>query len=167
MHLRGKSFRYEATWPDGDRETLLNVPSYDFNWQTAYRLQEPRPIAKGTKLQAFASFDNSSNNLANPDPTATVSWGDQSWDEMLIGYFDVATPRTADGESPLMNELRRQLAGIDASELLQRLDSNRDGVLQREEFPARLRDRFDRLDTNRDQQVSVEELQQGLDRLRR
>src|SRR5487761_1870259 len=87
MHLRGKSFRYEAEYPDGRRETLLDIPHYDFNWQLRYRLSEPKLLPKGTRLVCTAHFDNSADNLANPDPTQPVRWGDQTWEEMMIGYF--------------------------------------------------------------------------------
>ncbi|HET6879425.1 MAG TPA: redoxin domain-containing protein [Pirellulales bacterium] len=87
MHLRGKSFRYEAEYPDGSREVLLDIPRYDFNWQLRYRLLEPKLMPKGTKLVCTAHFDNSAENLANPDPTQAVRWGDQTWEEMMIGYF--------------------------------------------------------------------------------
>jgi hypothetical protein len=90
MHLRGKSFRYEARYPDGTTEILLDVPRYDFNWQTSYRLAEPKRLAAGTRVHCVAHYDNSENNLANPDPTKAVRWGDQTWDEMMLGYFDVA-----------------------------------------------------------------------------
>jgi thiol-disulfide isomerase/thioredoxin len=93
MHLRGKAFRYDAVYPDGKRETLLDVPRYDFNWQTSYRLSEPRPLPAGTKVYAVARYDNSDGNPSNPDPTKLVRWGEQTWDEMMIGYFDVAIPR--------------------------------------------------------------------------
>jgi hypothetical protein len=87
MHLRGKSFRYEAEYPDGSREVLLDIPRYDFNWQLRYTLAEPKLMPKGTKLLCTAHFDNSEKNLANPDPTKPVHWGDQTWEEMMIGYF--------------------------------------------------------------------------------
>ncbi len=87
MHLRGKSFRYEAIYPDGTQEILLDVPRFDFNWQLRYDLAEPKRLPKGTTLVATARFDNSENNLANPDPSQLVTWGDQTWDEMMIGYF--------------------------------------------------------------------------------
>jgi peroxiredoxin/mono/diheme cytochrome c family protein len=93
MHMRGKSFRYELTYPDGTQEVLLDVPRYDFNWQSSFILAEPKLIPKGTKMLCTAHFDNSENNLANPDPTQTVRWGEQTWEEMLIGWHDVATPR--------------------------------------------------------------------------
>ncbi len=87
MHLRGKSFRYEAIYPNGKTETLLDVPHYDFNWQLRYELAEPKTLPAGTQLVCVAHFDNSEHNLANPDPTARVRWGEQTWDEMMIGYF--------------------------------------------------------------------------------
>ncbi len=87
MHLRGKSFRYEATFPDGTSEVLLDVPKYDFNWQLRYEFAEPRLIPAGTVVKCLAQFDNSSENLNNPDPSKEVRWGQQSWDEMMIGFF--------------------------------------------------------------------------------
>lgn len=93
MHLRGKAFRYELVLPTGEREVLLDVPAYDFSWQTRYRLKEPRRLRAGSVIYCRAVFDNSDANLANPDPTKTVRWGDQSWDEMMLGFFDVILPR--------------------------------------------------------------------------
>lgn len=93
MHVRGKAFRYEAVFPDGRRETLLDIPRYDFNWQTAYRLVEPKKLPRGASMLCTARYDNSEDNPNNPDPTQTVRWGDQTWEEMMIGYFDVAFPK--------------------------------------------------------------------------
>jgi peroxiredoxin len=90
MHLRGKSFRYTLIYPDKSREILLDVPRYDFNWQNGYELAEPKLIPAGSQMFCEAAFDNSKHNLANPDPNATVRWGDQTWEEMMIGYFDMA-----------------------------------------------------------------------------
>jgi thiol-disulfide isomerase/thioredoxin/mono/diheme cytochrome c family protein len=89
MHLRGKSFRYTATFPDGGHEVLLSVPGYDFAWQSVYRLARPRHIPKGTRIDCLAHFDNSSKNPSNPDPSRKVGWGDQTFEEMMIGYIDV------------------------------------------------------------------------------
>ncbi len=88
MHLRGKSFRYDVTFPDGREQTLLNVPNYDFNWQLKYVLEEPLTLPKGTRVECTAVFDNSENNLTNPDPSIPVHWGEQSFDEMMIGFMD-------------------------------------------------------------------------------
>ncbi|MBX9584365.1 MAG: redoxin domain-containing protein [Gemmataceae bacterium] len=92
MHLRGKAFRYDLVTPDGKRETVLNVPRYDFNWQVGYHLSEPRPVPAGSKLECTAWFDNSAANPANPDPKAKVRWGDQTWEEMMIGFFSYYQP---------------------------------------------------------------------------
>ena len=90
MHLRGKSFVFEALFPDGRRETLLDVPRFDFNWQFDYMLTRPKSIPKGTKIHCIAHFDNSEDNLSNPDPHAAIRWGDQTWDEMMIGALAIA-----------------------------------------------------------------------------
>jgi hypothetical protein len=93
MHVRGTAFRYEVVDirdKTAAPEVLLDVPRYDFNWQTPYRLVEPRFVKGGwgKMLRVVATYDNSYGNPYNPDPTATVGWGDQTWDEMLIGYLD-------------------------------------------------------------------------------
>ncbi len=88
MHLRGKRMKFEVIYPNGSRETLLSVPDYDFNWQVGYDLAQPKVLPAGSRVIATGAFDNSPQNLANPDPTATVHWGDQSWMEMFIGYMD-------------------------------------------------------------------------------
>ena len=87
MHYRGKRMRYEAHYPDGRVETLLNVPRYDFNWQRQYVLDPPLRLPAGTRLVVKAAFDNSAKNPANPDPETWVYFGEQSFDEMLFGYF--------------------------------------------------------------------------------
>jgi peroxiredoxin/mono/diheme cytochrome c family protein len=87
MHLRGKSFRFVAEYPDGTSEVLLDVPRYDFNWQLRYELETPKLMPKGTVMRCIAHFDNSEENLANPDHTKLVRWGDQTWEEMMIGWF--------------------------------------------------------------------------------
>lgn len=90
MHLRGKSFDYRITYPDGTKETILSVPHYSFSWQLSYFLETPLKLPKGTVIECTAYFDNSPNNAANPDPSKEVRFGEQSWDEMMIGFFDVA-----------------------------------------------------------------------------
>jgi hypothetical protein len=87
MHFRGKDFTYTAVYPDGRSEILLKVPKYDFNWQLTYVLKEPIALPKGTRLDCLAHFDNSTKNRYNPDPTKEVRWGDQTWEEMMIGWF--------------------------------------------------------------------------------
>jgi hypothetical protein len=87
MHYRGKSFRFTAAYPDGAEEILLDVPRYDFNWQIVYLLKNPKFLPAGTHINLEAHFDNSADNPLNPDPAQTVYWGDQTWEEMMIGTF--------------------------------------------------------------------------------
>jgi hypothetical protein len=96
MHLRGKDMRIEAQYPTGERETLLNVPRYDFNWQIVYYQKTPLRLPKGTELHLTGHWDNSANNKWNPDPAATVRWGDQSWQEMLSAPMAVIVDRSID-----------------------------------------------------------------------
>jgi len=112
MHLRGKAFRYEAHFPNGHQEVLLDVPNFDFNWQIKYTLAEPRLLPVGTKIHCTAAFDNSRNNPVNPNPDITVTWGDQSWEEMMIGWFATlpAEEFSAEGPAPLKSS-----ASIDPS----------------------------------------------------
>jgi hypothetical protein len=93
MHVRGKDFLYRARYPDGKTEVLLSVPRFDFNWQSVYRPTEPLRMPKGTKIECVAHFDNSEGNPNNPDPKRAVYWGDQTWEEMMIGWLDVAFDR--------------------------------------------------------------------------
>jgi peroxiredoxin len=107
MHLRGKNFKYTATYPDGSSEVLLSVPAYDFGWQSVYMLTEPRAMPRGTRIDCLGTFDNSAANPSNPDPTKAVAFGEQTWEEMMIGWIDYiddapassARPAAADGES--------------------------------------------------------------------
>lgn len=94
LHLRGKAVEYKATYPDGKTEILLNIPQYDFNWQTVYYFKEPKLIPKGTRIMVTGYFDNSTRNKFNPDPTKIVRYGEPTYDEMMIGWMDY----TADNE---------------------------------------------------------------------
>ena len=103
MHLRGRSFRYALTSPDGrvPVEVLLDVPAFDFGWQSYYVLAEPRILPRGSLLGCDATFDNSAENPANPDPKVAVRWGEQTSEEMMIGYVDIDVPIGAwDGDEP-------------------------------------------------------------------
>jgi hypothetical protein len=95
MHLRGKKFEYNLIRKDRSIDTLLRV-NYHFHWQMSYRLADPLPLKAGTELQAVAWFDNSKANPHNPDPTAAVRWGEQTYDEMMVGFFDVAVDAGSD-----------------------------------------------------------------------
>ncbi len=93
MHLRGKAFQYTLTRAgQKDSEILLQIPAYDFGWQSYYRLAEPIELKPGDRIDCVAHFDNSTGNPVNPDPEATVRWGDQTWQEMMIGYVDISFP---------------------------------------------------------------------------
>lgn len=99
MHVRGKSFQMRAVYPNGESEILLDIPKYDFNWQPYYYLETPKPLPRGTRIESTGYFDNSANNPFNPDPSATIFWGPQSWDEMMIGWFDIAVEVLAGGKN--------------------------------------------------------------------
>ena len=92
MHLRGKSFEIAVRPPGGEAKTVLEVPRYDFYWQLQYYLAEPLTLPRGTEVVCRARFDNSPNNPRNPDASKEVRWGDQSWEEMMVGTVEVAIP---------------------------------------------------------------------------
>ncbi|MBS0204232.1 MAG: redoxin domain-containing protein [Planctomycetes bacterium] len=158
MHLRGKAFRYEALYPDGKKELLLDVPRYDFNWQLSYRLAEPLVLPKGTTLQLTGWFDNSRNNPANPDPTRTVKWGPQTFDEMMLGYVEYYT--IGDDAAPAIGEIPNLAA------IFQRLDRNQDGKLSGDEMPADWKDRLLRCDADGDKSVTLDEINTAIRRRR-
>jgi mono/diheme cytochrome c family protein len=89
MHGRGKDFEYRVVYPTGEKQTLLSVPHYNWHWQNWYTLDQPILLPKGTKIECTAHFDNSPNNPDNADPTREVPWGEQSWDEMMVGFFNL------------------------------------------------------------------------------
>ena len=99
MHLRGKDFEYRAVYPTGEKEVLLDVPNYSFSWQLTYFPVKELVVPKGTRIECTAHYDNSANNKDNPDPTKSVKYGDQSWEEMMFGFFDVAIDAKADPAS--------------------------------------------------------------------
>ena len=168
MHVRGKSFRYESVERDGNRVVLLDVPKFDFNWQTSYRLQEPIKLAAGTRIYCTAHFDNSKFNLNNPDPTKMVRWGDQTWEEMMIGYFDVAVPKR-EGQAASTSRTGRTPGGTPVSlrDRLSQADTNKNGRLERSEASGRLGLLFVFWDQDRDGVLSREEIKQGLERVGR
>ena len=87
MHFRGKRMSFTAEFPDGSEELLLSVPAYSFNWQLKHELAEPLRVPAGTKIVATGTFDHSAQNPYNPDPSIEVNWGEQSWEEMFMGFY--------------------------------------------------------------------------------
>ena len=173
MHLRGKSFRFIAH-RNGAEQIVLDVPNYDFNWQHAYKLAEPKPV-KDMRIQCIAHFDNSEDNLVNPDPSQTVRWGDQTWEEMVVAYFDVAVPKgtTAElnqqrnnpgmGRKTSMADQRKQATGR-----FKRLDSNGDGKLTKSEVPNSFEAfAFKHFDSNKDEIITLEEFEKAATEMRR
>ena len=178
MHLRGKSFSYAAHFPDGRKETLLDVPQYDFNSQTAYRVAKPVLLPKGAYLQCVAHFDNSENNLSNPDPTQTVRWGDQTWNEMMIGYFDVAIPTQVLGLASAKTPSRRTRSTASSNQTKARVleilkairdfdrQGNNNGKLEKSEVPKKHLPIFKILDADKDNVLTAEEVSRTISKLR-
>lgn len=169
MHLRGQAFKYEAILPDGQRQTLLDVPRYDFNWQTSYLAAKELTLPKGTKIYCTAKYDNSTENLNNPDPKSRVRWGDQTWEEMMIGYFDVAIPLS---ETQARQEFGPAASAEDADReqavrLLQRWDQNGNSRVELEEIPERWRGLIRARLPNEEISLDVERLAKLLRELRR
>ena len=170
MHYRGKSFRL---FTDKAKEnTLLNVPNYDFNWQHSYQLTKPIPLKDIERLHFEATFDNSDGNPFNPDPKQWVTWGDQTWEEMAVAFFEVAEPRVikdtqAIAERNRPNPKQRQ-AKIDAyiARVFKKLDTNKDGIIEYSESPIVLqRFSFRTLDNNGDRRITREEVKTAAERI--
>lgn len=169
MHLRGKSFEIASVDASGKSRPLLSVPRYDFNWQHWYQFAEPLELDDSEALQMTVSFDNSSENPFNPNPGEFVSWGDQTWQEMAVAFFDIATPRgklvrrrwqqTPNEEEIAAIEKR---AKESAEAFFTKLDADGDGVIRYEETPVTFRRfGFYQLDENRDGLIQREEAYQA------
>ncbi|WP_182864580.1 redoxin domain-containing protein [Rhodopirellula sp. JC639] len=146
MHVRGKAFEYALK---SSGEVLLSIPQYDFNWQTTYVLKQPLSLDEGDQIVCRAVFDNSKGNLNNPDPSATVRWGDQTWDEMMIGYYHLSVPRDRDDTGPTQAE--RSRAAIQRAVRLatfDRIDRDKDGKLTKAQTPRKLHKVFEELDAD-------------------
>jgi hypothetical protein len=140
---------------------LLDIPRYDFGWQLTYQLPTLKHIPKGSIIHCTAHYDNSENNLSNPDPKAVVHWGDQTWDEMMIGFYDVAVPISqADvsaGKVPSFVPGPAEVARF----LLNQFDKNHDGKVSQKEIPLepfRLKAFFMMADRNHNGEITLEEL---------
>jgi hypothetical protein len=111
MHGRGKDFEYRVVYPTGEHQVLLSVPHFNWHWQNWYNLTEPILLPKGSKIECVAHFDNSPNNPDNADPTKAVVWGEQSWDEMMVGFFNLVF----DANMPVQNVLSSKTKAAIAS----------------------------------------------------
>jgi hypothetical protein len=133
-HYRGRSSRFELLYPDGERELILSVPNYDFNWQRTYSFVEPVTVPAGTRIIHTTVYDNSANNPGNPDPERRVSWGLQSHDEMLYGSVSFSWVNES-SEAPMHSNFT-----ADVAQWLGFVDTNMDGKVQRSEMSERLRE---------------------------
>ncbi|MCA9110748.1 MAG: redoxin domain-containing protein [Planctomycetaceae bacterium] len=163
MHLRGSAMQIYGV-KDGKRETLLDVPQYDFNWQHIYELEKPLSLANFDEVEITATFDNSKENPVNPDPGAHVTWGEQSWEEMTLCFFEIAVPLDAEPAKAELTEderAKRQVK-IDAfvQEFIEKFDLNGDGEVERDETPLALEKfGFWRLDKDHDRRLTKSELE--------
>lgn len=185
MHLRGKAARYATLTPDGkERDVLLDVPNYDFNWQLFYRLARPQTLPRGEAIRFTGWFDNSDENPANPNPNATVRWGEQTEDEMHLGYIEYVvsgespsdliastqgSESTADTPRSVATERSGSRSLLNAASLvraLRQLDTNQDGQLEIDEVPTKHHSLFERLDSNGDDLLTAQEVKAAIRRIR-
>lgn len=175
MHLRGKSFQVFARVGD-EQKTMLDVPKYDFNWQHSYRLRQPVPLASIDRLEFDAVFDNSASNPANPDPSQHVTWGDQTWEEMAVVFFEVSEPRvksnSESAKKPKEASLKkmadeippavRQRMSAEADRMLARFDRDEDGKVGKYETPWVFRRySFRQIDRDGDGQLTRKEIEKA------
>ena len=178
MHVRGKGF--QVTSRKGDHsDVLLDIQRYDFNWQHVYELSTPLKLESIDQLEFTAHFDNSRNNPANPDPSQTVYWGDQTWEEMAVVFFEVAEPKDANSEAePQRNKQKLIIkTGPERTEapsaekfvhdFFTRFDKNHDGVVETTETPLGFRKyAFRNFDLNADGKLSRDEIESAANRPR-
>ncbi|REK25582.1 MAG: alkyl hydroperoxide reductase [Planctomycetota bacterium] len=171
MHVRGRSFELRARY-DGAETTLLEVPHYDFNWQHVYELTEPLPLDDVDDLEFTVRFDNSAHNPFNPDPSQYVTWGDQTWEEMAIAFFEIAEPRSASNEkreeepADAAARARRQEKIDDfVEQFFRRFDADEDGVVVEDEVPLTVqRFGFRQYDDDGDGRVTDNEIRKAAER---
>jgi hypothetical protein len=171
MHLRGKSFRLVSRHHNTE-SVLLDVPRYDFNWQHVYEFAEPLPLESVGKLEFFTTFDNSEFNPVNPDPTQHVTWGDQTWEEMAVAFFEIAVPRqnARDAEptpaaTAAESDRRSDRVQRFTTEFFSRFDANTDGQIHRSELPLSMeRFGFWSWDYDRDGNLTSTEVMRAVER---
>jgi len=174
-HVRGKAARYEKVDAEGKTTLLLDVPKYDFNWQLGYVYEKPIDVKAGEELVYHAWYDNSVKNPANPDPKRTVGWGDQTYDEMHLGYFEYTLPgeKPGEGRGGLLSggfggagNARRGAGGpAGGAAMVERLfafvDRDKDGFLTKDEAGA-MWDRIGLADADGDGRISIAEAKAAL-----
>jgi mono/diheme cytochrome c family protein len=160
-HYRGEAGSLDMVMPDGSKTALINLPRYDFNWQRTYDFAEPIRVPAGAKLVATYLYDNSVRNGANPDPKSTVTWGDQSWEEMhYTSLYYQWTDERVGKEADATSDMR-------SGRLIGMLDDNLDDKIQLAEVRGRIaafiKPRFEKLDVNHDGAIDVEEFKAATD----
>lgn len=167
MHLRGKAFRYDLI-SSGERTTLLDVPRYDFNWQIVYRLRKPINLKRGDRIEAIGWYDNSENNPANPDPEKNVSWGDQTHEEMMLGYIEYYLPNeiveeSKSAEPSLSAEQIKRLEQEKTARIaaFKRYDKDGNGKVTKEELNRPVL--FSEINANEDDHLTLEEVLQRVE----
>ena len=176
MHFRGKSFRLNAEHSAADdQETLLNVPNYDFNWQHTYYLEQPLDLVDISSINFRAHFDNSEGNPFNPNPDEWVSWGDQTWEEMAVAFFEISEPRkkskskrTANNSLDRGSENNEDMIQKYIARVLKAMDADQDGQIRKGEADIIVsRWNFWRWDANRDDVISQQEIRAVAEKLYR
>ena len=172
MHLRGKAFRVSKLL-EGESQILLDVPRYDFNWQHIYALKKPVPLSDVDSLELEFHFDNSRQNPVNPDPSEHVTWGDQTWQEMAVAFFEVAEPRVVPSEPavtvpqrvPGISPERKKKIDRFVNRFFKRFDEDQNGMVERAETPLGLRSfGFWQFDHNGDRRLTRDEVRLAAER---
>ncbi|MDF1751267.1 MAG: redoxin domain-containing protein [Verrucomicrobiales bacterium] len=164
MHYRGKSF--EVYGSEDASLPILKVPNYDFNWQHSYILNEPIPFSELQTLRFEATFDNSADNPFNPDPDRWIMWGDQTWEEMAVAFFEVAVPREKKKKSSSISKIEQPDVADYIDRCFAEMDRNEDGIIKEKEAPLAARLRwFKFVDRNGDKVVTREELEKNRGRI--
>ncbi|MCH2178240.1 MAG: redoxin domain-containing protein [Mariniblastus sp.] len=168
MHYRGKSFEMTTVDQSGVAKTTLEVPQYDFNWQHSYLFESPIDLSELKEIRYLATFDNSANNPFNPNPNVSVTWGDQTFEEMAVAFFEVSQPRNTKVQKttesttethPFKRHQNRAKQGQVVDNFFDRFDRNSDGRIIRSEVTKAMKHfGFQSYDLNGDDQITREEL---------